>query len=204
VYDHDLTLPERVGGALVLDFINTRDAWLSEAHRREFLPDYAALIAWAIEAGALDARGGAALRQVDPQTAAEVHERALALREALFGVFAPLAGRPPGRTARAALAAVNAAWRGLATRPQLDPETLTATWTDAPDRPLGPVLESAGRLLEEGPLDRLRQCPGPDGWCGWLFIDRTKNRSRRWCSMSVCGNPAKMRARAERRRAASR
>ena len=66
------------------------------------------------------------------------------------------------------------------------------------------MLASAAALLRDGPLDRLRQCPGPDGWCGWLFLDRSRNGSRRWCSMALCGNPAKMRARAARKRAADR
>jgi predicted RNA-binding Zn ribbon-like protein len=188
-------LPERVGGALVLDFVNTRDEWLRPAHRREFLCGYDDLVAWALAAGAVDAAGA----HVDAATGVRVHERALALREALFGLFAPLAHG--GRIRPDALAGVNAAWAELETRPQLDPDG-ARTWTDAPDRPLGPVLESAAALLRDGPLDRLRQCPGPDGWCGWLFLDCTRNGSRRWCSMAVCGNPAKMRARAARRRAA--
>jgi predicted RNA-binding Zn ribbon-like protein len=190
----DLPFRERVGGALVLDFVNTRDAWLNEARRREYLRDYDDLVAWALAAGALDA----APRRVGRAAAAEVHGRAIALRGALFDLFAPLAHGvdPPA----GAIDAVNAAWRSLGARPQLDPATLRTTWTDAPDAPLGPVLESAAALLHDGPLDRLRVCPGPDGWCGALFIDRTKNRSRRWCSMAVCGNPAKMRARAARRR----
>jgi predicted RNA-binding Zn ribbon-like protein len=189
-------LPERVGGALVLDFVNTRDAWLNEAERHEFLPDYDALVAWALAAGAI----AAPLRRRPRGEQDAVHARALALREALFGVFAPLA--TGGTPARDAIAAVNAAWAELEARPRLDPATLAQGWTDAPDAPLGPVLASALALLRDGPLDRLKQCPGPDGWCGWLFLDRTKNRSRRWCSMAVCGNPAKMRARAARRRAA--
>lgn len=195
----DYSFRERVGGALVLDFINTRDAWLSEAHRREFLPDYGALVAWSVEAGAFDARVAATLRRVDPVVAADVHARALELRVGLFRLFAALAAgaAPP-------VDVVNAAWRAVEARPQLDPDTLAETWTDAPDRPLAQVLDSAARLLRDGPLDRLRVCPGPDGWCGALFVDRTKNRSRRWCSMAVCGNPAKMRARSARRRAAGR
>jgi predicted RNA-binding Zn ribbon-like protein len=186
-------IPERVGGALVLDFINTRDAWLSEAHRVEYLEDYDDLVAWAVEAAAIE-RGGAAAAG-----AAAVHRRALALRDALFALFGAVAyGEPPPREA---VAAVNAEWARLATRPQLDPVSLRVVWTPALDAPLGPVLASAERLLRDGPLDRLRMCPGPDGWCGALFLDRTRNRSRRWCSMAVCGNPAKMRARAARRQA---
>lgn len=37
--------------------------------------------------------------------------------------------------------------------------------------------------------DRLRRCQNPD--CAWLFIDRSRNRSRQWCEMGVCGNRAK-------------
>jgi predicted RNA-binding Zn ribbon-like protein len=40
-------------------------------------------------------------------------------------------------------------------------------------------------------LDRVRSCQGDT--CGWLFLDMSKNRSRRWCSMSDCGNTAKAR-----------
>jgi len=184
--------PDRVGGALVLDFVNTREAWLRDGPHHEFLGGYAELWAWA----------GEAAPRVDPAVAAAVHARALALRAALFGVFGALA--TGGRPGRPDLDAVNAAWRELATRPQIDPAGLGTTWTEAPDRPLGPVLASAAALLRDGPLERLRQCPGPDGWCGWLFLDRSRNGSRRWCSMALCGNPAKMRARAARRRAADR
>lgn len=48
---------------------------------------------------------------------------------------------------------------------------------------------SALRLAADPPLERLRIC----GHCGWLFIDRSKNRSRMWCDMAVCGNREKAR-----------
>jgi predicted RNA-binding Zn ribbon-like protein len=184
-----LRLPERVGGALVLDFVNTRDEWLRDSGWREFLHGYDDLVAWS----GFDDDAGA----VDPETAADVHARALALRDGLHGLFAALAAAR--LSARRDVEAVNAAFRALRTRPQLDAD-LNVAWTATPDRPLGPVLASAAELLRHGPLDRLRECPGPDGTCGWLFLDRTRNRSRRWCSMAVCGNPAKMRARAVRSR----
>ncbi len=46
---------------------------------------------------------------------------------------------------------------------------------------------SALRLLSENEVKRIRVC----GNCGWLFLDRSKNRSRVWCDMSVCGNRVK-------------
>jgi predicted RNA-binding Zn ribbon-like protein len=56
-------------------------------------------------------------------------------------------------------------------------------------------------LLTGPELGRVKQCPGPLGDCGWLFLDTSKNRSRRWCSMEGCGSEAKMRRRHERVRA---
>ncbi|MEU8249085.1 ABATE domain-containing protein [Nonomuraea sp. NPDC048916] len=51
------------------------------------------------------------------------------------------------------------------------------------------VAASAARLLLEGPLGRLGQCPS----CGWLFLDTSRNGRRRWCSMAMCGNQVKSR-----------
>ena len=71
------------------------------------------------------------------------------------------------------------------------------------DRPLGPIARSAADLLTSPHLlERVRQCEGDT--CGWLFVDSTKNHSRRWCVMSDCGNVAKVRRfRLKKRRARS-
>ena len=57
--------------------------------------------------------------------------------------------------------------------------------------PLWPIAYSAGILFPEIDPKRLKQCPSED--CGWLFMDRSKNASRRWCDMRTCGNRAKAR-----------
>jgi predicted RNA-binding Zn ribbon-like protein len=56
---------------------------------------------------------------------------------------------------------------------------------------LHPIVKSAADLLVSAELDRLRICANPQ--CGWLFLDSSRNRSRRWCSMESCGNRAKAR-----------
>jgi predicted RNA-binding Zn ribbon-like protein len=56
------------------------------------------------------------------------------------------------------------------------------------------------RLITEGDFHRIRECGGHA--CGWLFYDRSKNNRRRWCEMEVCGNRAKQRRLAARRREA--
>ncbi|MDC9833059.1 CGNR zinc finger domain-containing protein [Rhizobium binxianense] len=49
------------------------------------------------------------------------------------------------------------------------------------------TAHSVLRLLAMPDPQRMKIC----GNCGWLFIDRSKNRSRAWCDMAVCGNRAK-------------
>jgi predicted RNA-binding Zn ribbon-like protein len=59
---------------------------------------------------------------------------------------------------------------------------------------LGPIAWPAISLLSTADFARVKQCPGDD--CGWLFLDQSKNNSRRWCDMATCGN----RTKAERHR----
>ncbi len=63
---------------------------------------------------------------------------------------------------------------------------------------LGPISLSAMTTLLQADLTRIKQCQGEK--CGWLFLDTTKNKSRRWCEMEVCGNRAKQKRLAERTR----
>lgn len=56
-----------------------------------------------------------------------------------------------------------------------------STWNGAALRAF--FASSAVELMTGPELDRVKQCPG----CGWLFVDTSRNRSRRWCSMDMCG-----------------
>jgi predicted RNA-binding Zn ribbon-like protein len=60
---------------------------------------------------------------------------------------------------------------------------------DELDRMLWPVARSAADTLTSGDLKRVRRCARQG--CDWLFVDTSKNRSRRWCSMSMCGSRVK-------------
>ena len=62
---------------------------------------------------------------------------------------------------------------------------------EALDCMLWPVVRSAAELLNSDLLSRVRVCPADD--CAWLFLDQSRNRSRRWCDMSTCGNRSKAR-----------
>jgi hypothetical protein len=65
---------------------------------------------------------------------------------------------------------------------------------------VGAVLAAAARIAVLGEWDRFKICPTDT--CRWAFFDRSRNRSRTWCSMQVCGNREKARAWRERAKAA--
>jgi len=190
-------LPNLIGGALSLDFVNTVDP-RHAPDRREYLDSYPALAAWGGHAEAIAADQATRLRAAaadDPAEAGRVLDRAIRLREALYPLFRRAAERQspaPGDLGvlqaelTLALSCLRIAWT---------PAGYVRNWEQhgAPlDQVLWPVSWSAAELLTHGPLDRIRECPG-QGNCGWLFLDLSKNASRRWCDMLVCGNRAKAR-----------
>lgn len=64
------------------------------------------------------------------------------------------------------------------------------------DTAVGLIAAAAAKVAIEKRLDRVKICPADD--CRWAFYDTSRNHSRQWCSMEVCGNRAKARAHRER------
>jgi predicted RNA-binding Zn ribbon-like protein len=190
-------MPNLIGGVLCLDFVNTVDP-RHEPERREYLDSYPALVAWGSHAGDIDAGQEERLRAAaaeQPAEADRVLGRAIRLREALYHLFSqPERRRRPEPDSLGVLQAEVAraqAHLGIS----WSPAGFGWEWDQAGaglDRVLWPVAQSAAELLVQGPLERIRECPG-QGTCGWLFLDLSKNASRRWCDMRVCGNRAKAR-----------
>lgn len=184
-----------LGERLCLDYANTVDPRHSSL-RQEFLTVYEDLVAWATRAGTLDdddARALAAEARRHPAEAAAALERGLALREAVYRTFSALAaGDAPDDDDLGLLADAHADALAHARLEPIGGSRYGWGWDPSGwlGRPLGPVVLDAVDLLRAGDRRRVRECPGPDG-CGWLFYDTSRNRSRRWCSMSGCGNRAK-------------
>ena len=187
---------ERVGGRLCLDFVNTRGSQFDH-DAREYVADYADLVAWLrlCEDG-LDARQTTRLlatARAHPRRASEVFAKSREVRALLYRIIAARAnGKAP---ARADLETFDReAQAALAERTLTPGEHWRWSWRDdgALELPLWIVLASSVDLLLDDDASRLKQCPAPDG-CGWLFYDTSKNATRRWCSMRMCGNGAKAR-----------
>ena len=195
-------LPRRLGGRLCLDFVNTVDPRHGD-HAREYLRGYDDLVAWARVTGTLDDREAGRLLQRAtslPAEAAAVLDRAVALREALYRVFAHPPPPDPGGL-EVVNREVGRALGQTCLRPATGAARYRLGWAEAGptlDRPLWPVARSAAELLASPDADRVRECQG-DG-CGWLFLDTSRNRRRAWCSMDGCGNRAKARRHYARRR----
>jgi predicted RNA-binding Zn ribbon-like protein len=182
----------RVGGHLALDFVNTLGGDKRTADD-EYLFGYADLLAWSAAGGLIDAATAGRLERAArrrPAAAGAALAAALGLRGALDAVLrARLAGRPPRAADVDAVRAAAVDALGHA-RLEPGPDGFAWVWRGAAlARPLWPVAHAAVGLLRSGDLDRLAEC----GHCRWLFLDHSRNRSRRWCSMNACGGREKMR-----------
>ena len=175
-------LPHRVAGSFALDLANTI-SWRGTHRERDYIADADDIAAWARAAGLVDE----SYTVPDASRAAclaDVH----GLRAAITAAGAAVAaGAAPSEEALATirdLAAHSLSSASLSGAPAIFTFALD-------DRIVGPIAWAALDLFRGGDLDRLKQCPPDD--CRWLFLDRTKNRSRRWCDMATCGNREKAR-----------
>lgn len=185
-----------IGGRLCLDFINTVDCRNSD-HSREYLSTYPNLISWSQHANILTENEARDLLQeaaLHPADARIVLERAITTREALHRIFCAIANhRLPAATDIGVLnAEMSITMAQMRLKPANAPNPWTYTFEEKKlDQMLWPIIHSAAELLTSDKLDRICECQGEN--CGWLFIDMSRNRSRRWCDMKDCGNRAKAR-----------
>ena len=185
-----------LGGALCLDFANTAN-WHRSEQPVELLTDYAELVDWARHTDILnDDEAAMLLREaaVRPAEAEAVRKRAIELREAIYRIFVAISeGRRPEVDD---LELLNKELQPALSHARIVEADHGFTWDWADDlrtldRMLWPVARSAAELLSSAQLSRARQCA--DERCGFLFLDMSRNRSRRWCSMDECGNRNKAR-----------
>jgi len=182
---------------LCVDFVNTVDMRTDPERFQEKLPSYDELVRWA---QTHDLFSEATARKLlrhgrdHSRLAGQVLDRAIHLRDAIYRVLSAAAGHRAAPPDDLNLLSKEAS--GFAERVQLQQLGDRFHWNwdgadDAPDRMLWPVVQSATELLTSDLLSRIRECEGPG--CGWIILDQTKNRSRRWCEMKTCGNRAKVR-----------
>ncbi|WP_435154720.1 CGNR zinc finger domain-containing protein [Amycolatopsis sacchari] len=184
-----------VGGHVVLDFVNTVAWRLDPARFVDDLTTADALVTWLRRTGLLRTDPA----PVAPARAAAAVERARKLRDDLYAVLsASIDGQePPADAAEAVHRAIVEAL-GRARLTGVVPLRWEFTPADVSELPVSLALE-VWRFLESVDRTRLRQCA--DEGCGWVFLDGSRNGSRRWCSSADCGNRSRARRHYERNRA---
>lgn len=183
-----------------MDFANTVDGEADGRPGFDYLKDYEHLVAWSRRVGVVpegQARLLLDLAKGRTEKACDVHGRAIGLREVVQEVFRAVAeGEDPPRAGMEALRSyeVEALGRG-----KLVPAggRFDWGWADKGDLAgmLWPVAHAATGLLTSDRLGRVKRCAA----CWWLFVDGSKNKSRRWCTMEDCGTAEKMRRYVARR-----
>lgn len=191
-----------IGGHIAIDLANMLDHRPS-GRPKELLPTYADLAAWSEETGVLSrAVTRRLLRQAArrPAAARRALGAARAVREALHALFSAAArgeAIPAGP-----LAALNARLGPALARARVVRGRRGPEWgwerDDTLDAMLPPVLRAAGELLVGARPGAIRECASER--CRWLFLDESPTARRRWCSMAICGNRAKVRRHYSRRR----
>lgn len=192
------------GGHPALDFVNTIDPRTGPEPHVDHLDSFAALCDWCVHAGVISDASGLRVRGL--AGGATALRRAVALREALFRVLAATVrgGTPEptdldritGEAGKARLSLTPG--DGGRDTPALHAEVAQpATPADV----IGALGHHALDVLTRVDASRLRMCPGDQHGCGWIVLDTTRNRSRRWCDMGTCGSGVKAARLTERRRA---
>jgi predicted RNA-binding Zn ribbon-like protein len=180
---------DRCAGHLALDFANTVSN-RGTASAIDRLGSYQELLAFATQCEVLsdaEAHRLASRARRSPAATDEVLRRARDLRDALYDLFAAVAEERPAPSG--ALPELNRAVARLEIG-----QDWRWTWSCAPgglDDMLGPITIAAAELLTGAERERIRMCAADT--CAWVFLDTSKNHSRRWCDMKQCGNRAKAR-----------
>lgn len=184
-----------IGGRSSLDFVNTEGGTRSTSPDR--VQDYRDLVRWAAYAGVIEEDESGrllALAAADSGEARRVHSRAIDFREALFRILDAVGH---GETATAGDRAIlNREVAQALAHQRLVPHDGHFDWEivddgSRMDRILWILAADAADLLASDQLQRVKKCCGDH--CEWVFVDESRNRSRRWCEMSDCGNRAKQR-----------
>jgi predicted RNA-binding Zn ribbon-like protein len=191
---------EIVGGALCLDFANTVNSRPTPEH--DYLMHYSDLVGWANKLKIISPAQTKQIQKRAGQNTKEaqaVLEEARKIRELVYRLLSPTArGSKPLEKDMEAFVSV---YGEAVSRAHLikDGNHFRTIWNvdESFDALLWPIIHSAGELLLSKELGQVKECPS----CGWLFLDTSKNQSRRWCSMNTCGARDKMRRYHKRQRA---
>jgi predicted RNA-binding Zn ribbon-like protein len=171
--------------------------WRGREVPAEGLTNYGDLITWSRQAGIITPQdANKLLKKADrhPADRKKVLLSSVGLRETIYRIFAAIIANQ--KPAKEDLAAFNSYLAKTMVFSQIINTQNGFQWDSSGDKSkmdwvLNPVIRSAADLLVSDELKKLKSCSDP--MCRWLFLDISRNQSRRWCDMKDCGNRAKAR-----------
>jgi predicted RNA-binding Zn ribbon-like protein len=182
-----------VAGHLALDFANTLDYRYDPDRLIDLLPSYRHFLVFCRQSGIITAAQVRNLQDgLTEFDSRRVLKKIIALREALYSlILSTVHGLSPDELH---LRTLN---RFLSEAPTVDEVAWhkrrfvrsSYTLTGGPDEPLRQVVDAAITLITSSDIYKVRQCS--ENTCRWFFLDRSRNHSRRWCDMQLCGNRSK-------------
>ena len=183
-----------LGGRLCLDFINTLD-WRGTDTPVEFLNTYPDLLAWSRHVGICTPAETRHLTEMAGDRQAEARQvckRAVALRETIYRIFSAISHQK--NPVSSDLSKFNQYLSESMKVSQIIRTKSGYSWDTTGDKTrlywvLNPVIRSAADVLISDDIQNIKACA--DEACGWLFLDSSRNKRRRWCDMQDCGNRAK-------------
>ena len=178
-------ITHQIGGHLALDFCNTAGEHLA-AQPDEMLLDWELFIRWTVQVGLVASESYPELfRNPSPV------DKIVQLREAIYRVGLAIARNE--RVPQPDLLAIHR--QANVSKPTVISGRYGTRWRPDPPRAsaqLRALLASEALSLFCSPRSsRIGICEG--GQCGWLFLDESRGKRRRWCDMNDCGNKAKAR-----------
>jgi len=189
---------ELSGGALCLDFANTVSNRKISGKRWDELAGYSDLLAFATQSQYLPvelALEFLTISEAEPRATARAMEDARKLREAIYRIFTAYIERRQASVEDLTLIrdVMIESWK----HKRLAPVGRHYLWLTKQEEGvklesvLWPIATSSADLLTSDRLQKVRMCEAET--CAWLFLDESRNHSRRWCDMKVCGNREKAR-----------
>lgn len=186
---------ELIGGHPALDLVNTLDWRFRESAAEELIPGYNDLLRFLVQSALMTAaEGRRLLRNTAATKAAQMVAQTRELRETSARVLYAAVDdqNPPAEAIRdleeyfkEAQAHLNLSWSESRLRWDF-PAAMAA-----PELPLWILSLKTAQLITSGNMEMVRACGNPE--CQWLFLDTSKNHTRRWCDMKICGNRMKAR-----------
>ena len=191
-----------IGNHLCLDFVNTKI--VQEGRPVDFLNGFTDFLSWLVQANVVDPGEAKARTEAWGGTpeAGSIFARARDFRDTTYHMVRRIVEKrsvPDAAVFEINTLLRNQAGHGELKRAKGGFEKRFQVDFKQPIHLLGPLAESACDLLAYGDLSLVKKCENPA--CVLFFYDTTKNHSRRWCSMSACGNRMKVAAHYRRLRA---